>query len=181
MTSSTGSALVVTDAEEVQVVLADGSENALTDAETYADTSEDAPNAALYSTADLTIAGTGALTVTGRSNDGIASQDGLVVTGGTVTVDAVDDGIRGKDYLVVDDGDLTVTAGGDGLKSDNAEDATRGYVSVAAGTVDVTAGADGVDAATDVILTGGDVACGAAAARPGPSPRTPRPRASRAR
>ena len=39
-------------------------------------------NAALYSAAALTIAGTGSLDVTGNANDGIAAQDGLVVTYG---------------------------------------------------------------------------------------------------
>ena len=50
--------------------VADGSDNALTDATTYADTGEDAATGALYSTADLTIGGTGSLTVTGNSNKG---------------------------------------------------------------------------------------------------------------
>ncbi|WP_081784901.1 carbohydrate-binding domain-containing protein [Cellulomonas sp. KRMCY2] len=159
ITSSTSAPLVVTDADEVVVVLADGSQNHLSDAATYVypDAETDEPNAALFSTADLTITGTGALTVEGNANDGIASKDGLVIASGTITVDAVDDGIRGKDYLVIDDGDITVTAGGDGLKSDNEEDATMGYVSVAAGTLAITAGVDGIDAVTDAIITGGDL------------------------
>lgn len=158
ITSSTSSPLVVTEAEEVMVVLADGTTSTLTDAAeyVYAD-GTDEPNAALFSAADLTIAGDGALVVTGSSNDGIASKDGLVVTGGTITVDAVDDGIRGKDYVVVEGGEITVTAGGDGVKSDNADDATMGYVQVSAGTVTVDAGGDGVDAETDVIVAGGSL------------------------
>lgn len=79
---------------------------------TYADTSTDAPNVALWPADDMTIAGTGSLIVTGRSNDGIASKDGLVIEVGGITVDAVDDGIRGKDYLVVEGGTITVSAGG---------------------------------------------------------------------
>lgn len=53
-------------------------------------------NAALYSSADLTVAGTGSLIVRGNGNDGIASTDGLVLASGTVTVTAADDGIRGR-------------------------------------------------------------------------------------
>lgn len=156
LTSSTSSPLVVTEAEEVMVVLEDGTTSTLTDASEYVRADgTDEPNAALFSNADLTIAGDGELVVHGTSNDGIASEDGLVLTGGTVTADAVDDGIRGKDYVVVEGGTLEVTAGGDGLKSDNAEDATMGYVQVSAGTVTIDAGADGVDAETDVIEAGG--------------------------
>ncbi len=157
LSSSTTSPLVVTDADEVAVILAEGTTSTLVDASEYQypDAETDEPNAALFSTADLTIGGTGTLQVTGNSNDGIASKDGLVIAGGTITVTAVDDGIRGKDYLVIDDGQVRVDAGGDGLKSDNDEDATAGYVALLGGTVDITAGDDGATAATDVLIVDG--------------------------
>lgn len=159
LSSSTTSPFVVTDAAEVVVVLADGTANHLADAEEYVypDAATDEPDAALFSTADLTITGTGSLDVEGNAYDGITGKDGLVISSGTITVTAVDDGIRGKDYLVVDDGSISVTAGGDALKADDAEDTTMGYVSVAAGTLVLTAGGDGIDAATDVVLLGGSV------------------------
>jgi hypothetical protein len=159
ITSASSAPVTVAGAGEVVVILADGSENHLTDAAAYVfdDPEEEEPNAALFSTADLTIAGTGSLDVDGNFNDGIASKDGLVIVGGVITVDAVDDGIRGKDYLVVKDGDISVTAGGDGLKADNDEDASLGYVSVLAGTLDVVAGGDGIDAETDVVVAGGEI------------------------
>ncbi len=161
VTSSTAAALAVLDAEKAVVLLADGTENSLTDAAEYVfpDAETDEPNAALFSAADLTIGGTGSLTVTGRYNDAIASKDGLVISGGAITVDAVDDGIRGKDYVVVGGtAAVAVTAGGDGLKSDNAEDATKGYVAIEAGAVTIDAAGDGVDAETDVLVHGGEVA-----------------------
>ncbi|MGW3416844.1 carbohydrate-binding domain-containing protein [Streptomyces phaeochromogenes] len=150
---SSGAAIDVTEADEAVVILADGSENTLGDADSYADDAE--ANAALYSAADLTVTGDGKLTVRGNGNDGIASTDGLVIASGTIVVDAVDDGIRGKDYLIVEGGSVTVTAGGDGLKADNSEDKDSGYVAVGGGTVKVTAEGDGVDAATDLVATGG--------------------------
>ncbi|WP_406488430.1 carbohydrate-binding domain-containing protein [Streptomyces phaeochromogenes] len=150
---SSGAAIDVTEADEAVVILADGSENTLGDADSYADDVE--ANAALHSAADLTVTGDGKLTVRGNGNDGIASTDGLVIASGTVVVDAVDDGIRGKDYLIVEGGSVTVTAGGDGLKADNSEDKDSGYVAVGGGTVKVTAKGDGVDSATDLVATGG--------------------------
>ncbi|MEU8861234.1 carbohydrate-binding domain-containing protein [Streptomyces umbrinus] len=150
---SSGAAIDVTEADEAVVILADGSENTLGDADSYDDDVE--ANAALHSAADLTLTGDGKLTVRGNGNDGIASTDGLVIASGTIVVDAVDDGIRGKDYLIVEGGSVTVTAGGDGLKADNSEDKDSGYVAVGDGTVKVTAKGDGVDAATDLVATGG--------------------------
>lgn len=156
ITSETTAAIDVVDAESVVVVLADGSTNALADATTYDDTSEDAPTGTLYSTADLTIGGSGSLTVTGNSNNGIVGKDGLVITGGTIDVTSVDDGILGKDYLVLTDGAVTVDAVGDGFKSDNTEDAGAGFVLIEGGELTVTSEDDGIKG-VQVLVSGGTV------------------------
>lgn len=155
ITNADGSALAILSSKLTIVHLADGTTNTLVDGTSYADTSDEAPNAALFSSDDLTITGTGSLNVTGNYNDGISSKDGLVISSGTVTVTAADDGIRGKDYLVVKGGDVTVTSGGDALKSDNDSDETLGYVSVTDGTLTLTSGDDGIDAWTAISLSGG--------------------------
>jgi hypothetical protein len=158
ITSETTAAINVVDAESVVVVLADGSSNELTDAATYDDAEDnaDAPTGTLYSTADLTIGGTGSLTVTGNSNNGIVGKDGLVITGGTIDVTSVDDGILGKDYLVLTDGTVTVDAAGDTFKSDNTEDAGAGFVLVEGGELTVTSQDDGIKG-TQVLISGGTV------------------------
>lgn len=155
ITNGDGSALAITNADLALVVLADGTTNSLTDGTSYAATGDDDPNAALYSTSDLTILGNGTLKVTSNYNDGITSKDGLVIVSGTITVTAKDDGIRGKDYLVIKDGTVEVTSGGDSLKSDNEDDAGLGYVSVADGTVKLASGDDGIDAWTAILVSGG--------------------------
>lgn len=156
--NSASAPIYIVDAAQVAIVLADGAQNVVSDGETYlfADPTEDEPNAAIFSKADLTIGGSGALLVAGSYNDGIASKDGLVIAGGAITVNAVDDGIRGKDYLVIEDGAITVTALGDGLKSDNEEDAAMGYVAIEGGQIDITAAGDAITAQTDVLIGGGE-------------------------
>ncbi len=162
-------ALDIEDADEVVVWLADGSTNTLASAADAAATAEDAtdvPNATLYSTADLWIAGAGSLTVDGSPEDGITSKDGLVLAGGTIDVTAADDGVRGKDNLVIDGATVTVDVGGDGLRSDNedvADDSGSavGVVWIADGAVDVTAGADGIEAYRQVAVEGGALAISA--------------------
>ncbi len=159
ITNADGAAIAVMNADDAVVIMADGSTNTLTDGAdyTFADVETDEPNATLFSTADLTIAGDGALVVNGNYNDGIASKDGLAIEAGTITVSAADDGIRGKDYVVIDGGTVTVDAGGDGIKADNDEDVDRGYVQINGGDVVLAAGDDGVQAATDVIVIDGQV------------------------
>jgi hypothetical protein len=155
VTSSTGSPFVVQSANEAIVYLEEGTSNTLTDAASYADQGTDAPNAAMYSMADLTIAGSGSLTVDGNYNDGISSKDGLVLAAGTVTVDAADDGIVGKDYAVLLDGAYQVTAAGDGFKSDNDEDEGRGWLLINGGTINVSAGDDGIKAYNTLKIAAG--------------------------
>ncbi|MGF9757832.1 carbohydrate-binding domain-containing protein [Microvirga sp. 0TCS3.31] len=156
ITSETTAAIDVVDAQSVVVVLAEGSTNVLADAATYADTSEDAPTGTLYSTADLTIGGSGSLTVAGNSNNGIVGKDGLVITGGTIDVTSVDDGILGKDYLVLADGTVTVDAVGDTFTSDNTEDAGSGFVLIEGGELSVTSQDDGIKG-VQVLISGGTV------------------------
>ncbi|KRE46025.1 hypothetical protein ASG92_11350 [Arthrobacter sp. Soil736] len=157
LASSTGSPFVVQSANEAILFLDDGSTNSLKDAATYTDQGTDAPTAALYSMADLTVAGTGSLAVNGQHNDGIVSKDGLVLAAGNVTVQAADDGIKGKDYAVLLDGAYQVTAGGDGFKSDNDTDDGRGWLLVNGGKITVKAGDDGIKAHNQLAITNGTV------------------------
>ena len=158
LNSSTSAPINIQVAEQVQLVLAVGSQNTVSDGPGYLfeNPEDDEPNAAIFSKADLTIYGSGSLLVNGNYNDGIASKDGLVIAGGEIEIHAVDDGIRGKDYLVIQGGSLTIKAGGDGLKSDNEEDAAKGYIAVEAGVIAITASGDAIHAATDVLIKGGE-------------------------
>ena len=150
--------LYVANAAETIIILAEGSQNSLTDGANYifASAEEDEPNAALFSKDDLTIYGQGSLTVTGNYNDAITSKDGLIIASGNITVTAVDDGIRGKEYLIIKGGSLTITSGGDGLKSDEDKDAALGYITIEGGSLTITSGGDAIQAATDVLIRGGD-------------------------
>lgn len=155
--SSSGDApVLVSKATRVAIILADNTTNTLTDGATYPAGAEQ--NAALFSKANLSIAGNGILVVNARFNDGITGKDGVVINSGRITVTAVDDGIRGKDYLVVRNGTFSITSGGDGFKSDEEDDATLGYVLINNGTFGVTSMGDGIQAQTAALVTGGTFA-----------------------
>lgn len=155
---SNSAPISVLDAKKVILVLEENTRNYLTDGITYVFTNseEDEPNAAIFSKADLTIFGNGALEVTANYNDAIASKDGLIIKSGSITINAIDDGIRGKDYLIIKEGTLTITSGGDGLKSDNDADATAGYILIESGKINIISNGDAIDASTDVIISGGE-------------------------
>lgn len=155
VTNTAGAAISVTGADDVGIYLASGSTNKITGA---ADSSSSGAKGAILADSDLTISGEGTLqvTATGEGADGIVSKDDLVLLAGNVRVSAADDGLRGHDALVLAGGKLRVSAkAGDGLKSDQEDDATKGYVLVRGGSAVIQAGDDGVQAQTDAILQGG--------------------------
>ncbi len=158
--NSSSSTIYILKADKVLIVLAEGSQNKLSDGSTYnlPDAESDEPNATLFSTSDLTITGGGDLAISANYNDAIASKDGLIINGDSfISINAVDDGIRGKDYVVVNSAILNITTNGDGLKSDEADDPSKGFVTIESGTIDVIAGADAIDAETDVTILGGSI------------------------
>ena len=156
ITSSDGCAVWVQSAKKVFLTLAQDSENSVTDGSTYADTAEDAPDAAIYSKDSLTLNGTGSLTVNARCDKGIVSRDDLVITGGSITVDAVGDGIRGKDYVAVQGASVSIQAGGDGIRSSNTADEGMGFVYIRDGSFEIEAAQDGIQAESQLVITGGD-------------------------
>lgn len=155
--SSASAPIYIKSAEKAVIVLAENTINTLSDGTTYTYdvVADEEPNATIFSKSDLSISGSGQLSVTGNFNDAISSKDGLIIKSGMVAVTAADDGIRGKDYLVVKGGTLTVNAKGDGLKSDNEDDATKGYISIETGTFNVTSTGDAIAATTDVLIKDG--------------------------
>jgi hypothetical protein len=148
--------IYVASADKVIIILADGSENFITDGASYSDLVDGEPNAAIFAKSDLTLYGEGSLTVNGNYNDGITSKDGLIIKSGTYSITAADDGIRGKDYLIVYDGDITIDAGGDGLKSDNDSDTEAGFIAIKMGIFTISSSGDAISAYTDVEVTNGE-------------------------
>lgn len=154
ISSSSSAPIYVLNAKKTIIILEEGTQNTVRDINA---SSTVEPNAAVFSTSDLTIYGSGQLYVVGNNNDAISSKDGLIIKSGTITVTSLDDGIRGKDYLIIKDGKIIITAGGDGLKSDNFGDLSRGYISIENGVITITSGMDAIEAQSDVTITGGQI------------------------
>lgn len=157
LTSRNYAPIYVKKAEKAVITLAKGSTNTVTDGQTYTfpDAGTDEPNAAIFSKKDLTINGSGALTVKAQYNNGITSKDTLRIAGGTITVDAADDGLMGRDAVSIRAGTIRISAADDGIKATNAEEAGKGKITIEGGTITIDAGGDGIQAETDAHLSGG--------------------------
>lgn len=153
------SPIYVQNAERTIITLAANTITTVTDGSAYiqADSSSDEPNAAIFSCDDLTINGTGSLTVNSNYKNGIMCNDDLKIVTGTVTVKSVGDGIKGKDSVAVRDGNITVTAGGDGIQSSNDTDTTKGWVYIANGNIQITSALDGIQGESCVDIENGNI------------------------
>ena len=156
---SNSAPIYVKNAKKAILSLADGTENNITDGETYVleDESSNDPNAAIFSKDDMTIIGTGKLTVNANYNNGIASNDDLKIQSGNIVVNAKNNGIKGKDCINVTDGNITINSKGDGMKADNTTDETKGYVYIEGGKINITSGQDGIQAETELLIADGDI------------------------
>lgn len=149
---SDDAALRVDQADKVFLTLAEGTENSLTSGETMSDTAlADGTDGAIFAHDDLTINGSGSLTVTALYKHGIAANDDLVITGGTITVTAPADAIHANDSLRMKEATITVEAGDDGLATSNE----GAYLYVESGAVNVKSEDDGLHVAGDITIDGG--------------------------
>lgn len=156
VTCADGAALCVLSADKVFVTLAEGTENALNNGGTFAE-SEENVDGAVFSRQDLTWNGDGALTVSSTGGHGIVCKDDLVFSGGKISVTAASHGVDANDSIRIRSTALTVKAGKDGLHCENTDDAERGFVYMESGTLDVQAEGDGISASAHGQFEGGTV------------------------
>ena len=146
----------VDQADKVFLTLAEGSENTLISGSAYSDTAlSDGTDGAIFAHDDLTINGSGSLTVTAQYSHGISANDDLVIAGGTITISAVDDAIHANDSIRIKDAAITATAGDDGLLTTN--EVENGYLYIESGTLDITASGDGIHTTGDITVAGGEI------------------------
>jgi hypothetical protein len=156
ISNSSGSAIYAPQSEKAVLILEAGTKNTVTDGANYAATNdENEPDAAIFAQDDLSITGSGTLTVTGNYAHGIRAQDILAVTGGTLNITAVGDTLRGRDGVAVKDGSFTLNAGGDGIQSNNADEDAQGFVVIDGGSYSIQSANDGIQAASSLTVTGG--------------------------
>ncbi|MBR6242175.1 MAG: carbohydrate-binding domain-containing protein, partial [Ruminococcus sp.] len=165
ITGKSAPAILITNAENTSINLADGTVNTVSDGDTaYVGADGLATGEAVIEAKDdLTIKGgdlgTGSLSVTANTQAGIICNNDIKINGGVInvaTLNAADEtnGINGKKSLTVKAGTLIVDAEGDGIKS------SQGAVTVSGGDVSIKAGNDAVQAETTIDISGGTLLAG---------------------
>lgn len=155
ITCADSAAIYSKNADKVFLTLAEGTENTLTNGGSYTAIDENNIDAVVFSKTDLTLNGSGNLTIDAQAGHGVVSKDELTVTGGGYTVTAAGHGMTGKDSLAVAGGTFTITSGKDGLHAENADDSALGFLYVADGEFTIAAQGDAVSASGALQTDGG--------------------------
>ena len=146
----------VEQADKVFLTLAESSQNTLTSGSAYSEQAlKDGTDGAVFAHDDLTINGSGSLTVNAEYRHGIAANDDLIITGGTITVTAAADAIHANDSLRIKEASITLDAGDDGMVTSNEEE--NGYLYIESGSLNIKAADDGIHTTGEITIAGGDL------------------------
>ena len=142
--------LRVDQADKVFLTLAEDTENSFSSGTVYSEEAlADNTGGTIFSHDDLTINGSGSLSITAGYKHGIDVNDSLVITGGNITITAPQDGIHVSDSLRFMEASLTIDAGDDAVHSDDE-------LYIESGTVLINSCYEGLEAVT-IEITGGDI------------------------
>ncbi|MBO6016940.1 MAG: carbohydrate-binding domain-containing protein [Oscillospiraceae bacterium] len=157
LSCSDGPCLDVEQADKVFLTLADGTENSMTTTGFSPEAQEAGKDGTLFARDDLTLNGTGRLSVAAPEAHGIVGNDEMVIAGGNITVTAALDALHANDGLNLAEATLLLTAGDDGI----AVTGTGSTFYMESGTVTVTAEDKSVNAGNAIRILGGTLAVSA--------------------
>lgn len=155
MTNDSAPVIMIENAENTSINLAEDTENVLSDGTTEPK-AEEADHAVLHAKDDMTIKGDGKLTIQAGTQYGIHCGNDLKINGGVTRIETLNaDAVRGKTSVTIKSGTLEIDSEGDGIKS------TQGSLEMQDGNVTIKAGNDAVQAETNMVISGGNLlACG---------------------
>ena len=146
ITNETNAAIYAKEADKLFLTLAEGTQNSLSSG-TYTALDDNNIDGVVFAKCDLTVNGSGSLTIQAKEGNGIVTKDDLVIAGGSLTVNASEGhGLEGKDSVRVARGQLSIIAGKDGIHSENDDKEGKGYVYVAGGQFSINSDGDGISA-----------------------------------
>ena len=156
ITSANSAPIYVRQADKVFVTLAPGTENILTNGGSFEAIDENNIDAVIFSKEDLTLNGSGSLTVNSPAGHGVVSKDELTLAGGCYEINTASHGLSGKDNVCIAAGDITIISGKDGIQAENEEDATLGFIRIEGGSFQITCEGDGISASGTLDILEGD-------------------------
>jgi hypothetical protein len=151
LSSATGPIFYIENADKVIIHVSDGSNNQLTDTST----TEYDKDSIIYAKDDLTINGTGTLTIDAGLQKGIKANDDLLIYGTTLTITSEGHGIKVNNSITISEANITIYSNGDGIQSDNEDDPTESLIYLMSGTYQITSYGDAISSSYDLTIYDG--------------------------
>lgn len=145
-----GPAISVQSAGKVFLTSRENSVNSLGDSPAYELGRSE--TACVYSTVDLTLNGTGELLITGLYEDAVYCRDTLKVLSSNLTVQSKRDCLRGNDGVLVQGSSLTLEAERNGIRTASSGQDARGDVEIRNAELSVIAGNYCINSASDFYI-----------------------------
>ncbi len=153
--SETSAPIYILQSDKVFITMAEDSENTLSNGGSFTAIDENNIDAVIFSKEDLTLNGSGTLTITSAAGHGIVSKDSLTITSGTYDISSASHALAGKDDVSIANAVFAITSGKDGIHAENTDDAALGFVYIQNGTFDITSEGDGMSAAAYIQIEDG--------------------------
>lgn len=144
--SESSAAIYIRQADKVFITLAENSENRLSNGGAFQALDGNNIDGVIFSKDDLTLNGSGSLSIDSPAGHGIVSKDDLAITGGSYEFSGIGHGLSGKDSVRIADGEFTIVSGKDAVHAENTEDSDLGFIYISGGTFTLQAGGDGLSA-----------------------------------
>ena len=154
--NETSAPIYVLQADKVFITTAPGSDNTLSNGGSFVPVDDSNIDAVIFSKEDLTLNGSGTLTLNSPAGHGIVSKDSLTITGGSYRISSASHALSGKDDVSIADGAFVLAAGKDGIRAENDDDPSLGLVCILGGTFDISAEGDGISASAQLLIENGD-------------------------
>ena len=151
LTCNYGAPIYVKNAGSITITAADQSTNEIheTSEYQYTDTTTEEQNAALFSTDDLILNGTGTIEIAGNYAHGIKAKDTLIIEDITLIITAVEDGINANEDILISSGNISISAGDDAVHTDL-------LLTINDGTINITKCYEGLEGC-QITIHGGDI------------------------
>lgn len=156
ISSASSAPLYVKQADKVFITTAQDSVNHLKTSSAFTADGDTNVDGVIFSKDDLTLNGTGTLSIETEYGHGIVSKDDLVITSGSYEINASSHAISGKDSVCIADGSFNLTSGKDAIHSENTEETDKGFIYVANGLFTMNCNGDGLDASQVIQIEGGE-------------------------
>lgn len=127
--NSSGPAIFINEAKRCTIELADGTTSTLSDGE-----KDKINDGVIFSNDTLRIKGSGTLNITSNNAHGIASDDDVIIDGGTYNINSIKSGIIAHDDITINDGVLNIKGGTNGLNSKGTININGGRSTISGGT-----------------------------------------------